>query len=206
MIELEKNGLNLEILEKLSFESTLERNLKNNLHKFSKDTLFNEIISVIRFYENNEILDDIAADYRIKSLDSCLRKYDKYYPNMTVEKVFNDILGFRIITDDYEPIFGDELPEHIRIVDIRNGKAVDDGYRGIHLYYQKSHKYYPIEIQINSYYDRQLNNWLHKYLYKYDYGNEVGKELRISYESGQIRNEREFEEALKRVLFNSKKI
>ena len=41
-----------------------------------------------------------------------------------------------------------------------NGKAVDDGYRGVHVYYQKSGQHYPIEIQFNTLFDRQLNNWL----------------------------------------------
>ncbi len=31
-----------------------------------------------------------------------------------------------------------------------NGKAADDGYRGVHAYYQKSGKHYPIEIQFNT--------------------------------------------------------
>lgn len=46
------------------------------------------------------------------------------------------------------------------------GKANDDGYRGIHVYFQMSGSHYPIEIQYNTYYDRQFNNWLHKYICK----------------------------------------
>ena len=42
-----------------------------------------------------------------------------------------------------------------------HGKSVDDGYRGVHLYFQKDNLHYPIEIQFNTLYDRQLNNWLH---------------------------------------------
>lgn len=34
---------------------------------------------------------------RIKSIDFCLRKYEKFYPEMRLEKVFNDILGFRML-------------------------------------------------------------------------------------------------------------
>ena len=49
------------------------------------------------------------------------------------------------------------------------GKAIDDGYRGVHVYYQKSGRHYPIEIQFNTLFDRQLNNWLHDYLYKKNY-------------------------------------
>lgn len=42
------------------------------------------------------------------------------------------------------------------------GKAYDGGYRGIHAYFQIDGFHYPIEIQYNTYYDRQFNNWLHK--------------------------------------------
>ena len=55
---------------------------------------------------------------------------------------------------------------------------MDDGYRGVHLYFQLDSNHYPIEIQFNTLYDRQLNNWLHDYLYKKTYSNEVGQQLR----------------------------
>ena len=42
-----------------------------------------------------EILSDIALDYRIKSLDSIIMKYDRYYPDHQTRKVFNDIHDFR---------------------------------------------------------------------------------------------------------------
>ncbi len=74
----------------------------------------------------------------------------------------------------------------------------------MHVYFQKNSKCYPIEIQFNTLYDRQLNNWLHDYLYKKAYPNEVGRNLRSMYEAGKIRNEKEFEEALKDVLSGCK--
>ena len=40
---------------------------------------------------------------------------------------------------------------------------------GVHLYFQMDNDHYPIEIQFNTLYDRQLNNWLHDYLYKKAY-------------------------------------
>ena len=63
------------------------------------------------------------------------------------------------------------------------------------MYYQKSGKHYPIEIQFNTLFDRQLNNWLHNYLYKKSYPIETGCIMREKYESGLIRNENEFKEA-----------
>ena len=81
------------------------------------------------------------------------------------------------------------------------GKAIDDGYRGgVHVYYQKNGKHYSIEIQFNTLYDRQLNNWLHDYLYKKEYPIEIGKIIRDKYEKGFIRSKNDFEEALKNVL------
>lgn len=86
------------------------------------------------------------------------------------------------------------------------GKAHDDGYRGIHVYYQLSSYHYPIEIQYNTYYDRQLNNWLHKYVYKRNYSNEIGCILRKEYEGGKIRTEKDFLEVQNHVLSDSKEI
>ena len=69
----------------------------------------------------------------------------------------------------------------------------------------KKARHYPIEIQFNTLFDRQLNNWLHDYLYKRDYPMETGKMIREKYESGLIRNENEFKEALNNVLSGSER-
>ena len=204
--ELEKNGLSVQILQQLSYESKMERSLVNSLRKFNKEDLFREISEMIRFYQEADILDSVDLDYRIKSEDSCIRKYNKFYPEMRLEKVFNDILGFRMLTDSYESLLKNEIPEGVRVVDMSRGKANDDGYRGVHIYFQQSHFYYPIEIQANTYYDRQLNNWLHKYLYKKEYPDSVGRMLRSEYESGKILSEKQFEEVLSNVLSHSEGI
>ena len=163
MEELEKNGLSMEVLEQLAYETQMEKSLKNTLHKFDEEKIFQEISDIIEFYQDCHILDDIALDYRIKSMDSCVRKYQKYYPNTPI--------------------------------------------RGIHLYYQPSHRVYPIEIQVNTFYDRQLNNWLHKYIYKRGYPDNIGKALREAYECGKIGDDEEkFQEVLNHVLSNRQEI
>lgn len=154
--------------------------------------------------DEQEILSSIALDYRVKSVDSILLKYERYYPDHQTRKVFNDILGFRAFCDSYDQILEEESSQ-FRIADMSSGKAVDDGYRGVHVYYQKSGKYYPIEIQFNTLFDRQLNNWLHDYLYKKDYPIETGRIMREKYESGLIRNEHEFKEVLNNVLSGSER-
>ena len=190
---LKMNGLSLEILDALSFQSSMGIPLKKNLHYFDKDLLIAELMAMTDWLDEQEILSEIALDYRVKSLDSILLKYDRYYPNHQTRKVFNDILGFRAFCDEYDQIFEEAAPQ-FRIADMSDGKALDDGYRGVHVYYQKSGKHYPIEIQFNTLFDRQLNNWLHDYLYKKSYPIDTGRIMRENYESGLIRNEQEFKE------------
>jgi len=201
---LKMNGLSVKILDALSFESHLESPLKKNLHYFDKDLLIDELITMTEWLDEQEILSGIALDYRIKSLDSILLKYNRYYPDHQTRKVFNDILGFRAFCDSYDQILKEKTSQ-FRIADMTKGKAADDGYRGVHVYYQKSGRHYPIEIQFNTLFDRQLNNWLHDYLYKRDYPMETGKMIREKYESGLIRNENEFKEALNNVLSGSER-
>lgn len=90
---LKMNGLSVKILDALSFESHLEIPLKKNLHYFDKDLLINELVSMTEWLDEQEIFSGIALDYRIKSLESILLKYERYYPNHQARKVFNDILG-----------------------------------------------------------------------------------------------------------------
>ena len=201
---LKMNGLSVKILDMLSFESHLRIPLKKNLHYFDKDSLIEELMEMTEWLDEQELLSEIALDYRIKSLDSILMKYERYYPDHQTRKVFNDILGFRAFCDSYEQILEEKSPQ-FRIADMTKGKSVDDGYRGVHVYYQKSGRHYPIEIQFNTLFDRQLNNWLHDYLYKKNYPIEIGKIMRDKYESGFIRNEHEFKEVLNNVLFDSKR-
>ena len=204
--ELIKNGLSITALENLSYKSSLGKSLANSLRKFKKDAIFDEIESIIQFYQESEVLEEIDLDYRIKSKDSCLRKYQKYYPEMRLEKTLNDILGFRMLVNNYDDLIAELDMFKIRIADMSGGKSIDDGYRGIHIYYQIDHSCYPIEIQANTYYDRQINNWLHKYLYKKEYPNAIGRILREKYEAGKIINEKMFKEELENVLFSSKEI
>ena len=79
-------------------------------------------------------------------------------------------------------------------------------YRGVHVYFQLSSFHYPIEIQYNTYYDRQLNNCLHKYVYKRRYKNQAGYCLCQEYECGKIKNESEFREVLENVLSDSEEV
>ena len=201
---LEKDGLSIETLTALSYRTSLDVNLKRNLHHFDKETLLKDVDDVISFLDKQgEILDGIAIDYRIKSEQSAHHKYERYYPDALAEKVFNDLLGFRSLCDSYVDVLSLADEPGFRVADMSAGKANDDGYRGVHVYFQVGHNYYPIEIQYNTYYDRQLNNWLHSFLYKKGYYNSVGKIMRTEYELGNIKSDIDFEEVLKDVLSRS---
>ena len=196
------NGLSKDILDKLSYKSNLGISLKRNLHYFNKEDVINEMICFVNWLKNQPLLEDVPIDFRIKSIESIGSKFDRYYPDHQLRKVFDDVLGFRAFCDSYDDVLKLDFP-NIRIADMTKGKANDDGYRGVHVYYQRDPNYYPIEIQFNTLYDRQLNNWLHDYVYKKNYPLSVGKELRRQYENGNIKNVEEFEEVLENVLHSS---
>lgn len=124
--ELQKNGLSVNILRELSYESKMGKSLVNSLRKFEKEALFEEVSEMIRFYQEAEVLDNVDLDYRVKSEDSCIRKYNKFYPEMRLEKVFNGILGFRMLVDNYNSLLEGKIPEEVRIVDMSHGKALAD--------------------------------------------------------------------------------
>ncbi len=198
---LEKDGLSIEALTALSYKTSLDKSLKRNLHHFDKDDLLKDVDDAISFLDNQgELLENIAIDYRIKSEQSAHHKYDRYYPDTLTEKVFNDLLGFRSLCDSYSDVLALSEEANFRVADMTQGKANDDGYRGAHVYFQVDHFHYPIEIQYNTYYDRQLNNWLHSFLYKKGYDNSVGKRMRQEYELGNIKSDIDFEEVLNNVL------
>ena len=200
---LQRDGLTIELLQSLSYKSEIGISLKKNLHYFDKEALVKELIKINEWYDECAELHELALDYRIKSIQSAIMKYNRYYPDHQARKVFDDLLGFRSLCDNYDDVLALMDVEGIRVADMSKGKAKDDGYRGIHVYFQLSGNHYPIEIQYNTYYDRQFNNWLHKYIYKKDYDDSVGRQLRNLYESAKILTEQDFKEELKHVLSNS---
>ena len=196
---LRRDGLSLELLSSLSYRSELGISLKKNLHYFNRDELLDELNRVRKWYTSLGVLADLPVDYRIKSAQSISFKYDRYYPDHQVRKVFNDLLGFRSMVDSYDDILGAE-EACLKVVDLSCGKSVDDGYRGVHVYFTRKPGYYPVEIQYNTYYDRQVNNWLHKHVYKRFDNPDIGFELRLAYERGCIHSEGDFVRRLDDVL------
>lgn len=191
---LERDGLSVELLSSLSYKSELGISLN-----FDRDLLLAELFAARRWFNSVAILPSLPVDYRIKSKQSIVLKFDRYWPDHQARKVFNDLLGFRSMCDSYDCLESLDSGQ-FKFVDISHGKSNDDGYRGVHIYYVDEPRCYPIEIQYNTFFDRQLNNWLHKYVYKLYADCTIGAELRSLYEVGKIRSESEFLEELDHVL------
>ena len=59
---LELNGLSVEILKELSYESNLGMSIKKNLHYFDRDILLKELFDMAEWYDEQILLEDVALD------------------------------------------------------------------------------------------------------------------------------------------------
>ena len=84
---LQRDGLTIEVLSKLSYKSELGINLKKNLHYFEKEQIFAELVKVNSWYDEFDELHDLALDYRIKSVQASILKYYRYYPDHQARNV-----------------------------------------------------------------------------------------------------------------------
>ncbi len=187
-----------EILEQLSYKSKLETSMGRTLKYFDKASLIAELEDVVDWLNMNEILYSIGIDFRIKSYVSIHEKYERYEDSdLRLSKVFHDLLGFRVFCKSYEKFLSNTHPL-FKIVDMSKGKKNDDGYRAVHIYFQRRDgKYYPIEIQVYTIFDKKFNEWLHIHLYKNKkYSADIGRCLRKKYESNLIKSEDDFKAAL----------
>ena len=184
-----------ETLDALSYRSTLGRSLKQiSLRATPLETILEDIAKYRASYIDTLVQENLIGS-RFKSDDSIIRKYEKTLrTNGGFKQCFNDVLGFRLRFEEYPS----EFPDYFRIVDLRSGKLVDDGYRAIHFYYQRDTLAYPIEVQLWCGNDYYFNLWSHKYVYKYRTP-ETGKKLYQEYAEGKIRDERDFLKRLREI-------
>lgn len=177
-----------EILDMLSYRSTLGQSLKQiSLRSTPLERILDDIAKYRSSYIDVLVQENLIGS-RFKSEDSIIRKYKTTLcAGGGFKQCFNDVLGFRLRFDEYPK----EYPDYFRVVDLRNGKKIDDGYRAIHLYYQRDRLAYPIEVQLWCGSDYLFNIWSHQYVYKYKTPN-IGKMLYQEYSAGTIRTEQEF--------------
>ena len=120
-----------EILDVLSYQSQLKRSLKQiSLSQTPLEEILEDIGRYRASYIDVLVQENLIGS-RFKSEDSIIRKYEKTLKNNGgFKQCFNDVLGFRLKYETYPT----EFPEYFRVVDLRSGKKIDDGYRAIHLY------------------------------------------------------------------------
>lgn len=121
-----------EVLNMLSYRSALGRSLKQiSLRSTSLEQILDDIAKYRSSYIDALVQENLIGS-RFKSEDSIIRKYEKTLcTGGGFKQCFNDVLGFRLRFDEYP----EEYPDYFRVVDLRKGKRIDDGYRAIHLYY-----------------------------------------------------------------------
>lgn len=119
---LKKDGLSFALLRKLSFRTRLEENLAQAISCLDEAFLTEELKNIVIWYDSSDILSGLPIDYRIKSLQAILRKYQRASGESRVERVFNDILGFRTLCDNYEEILRLREAKNISVADMSNGK------------------------------------------------------------------------------------
>ena len=154
-----------DILEQLSYRSTLGQSLKQIPLRGMPLALILDDISKYRSSYIDVLVQENLIGSRFKSEDSIIRKYKRTLQSGGgFKQCFNDVLGFRLHFDKYP----EEYPDYFRVVDLRQGKLVDDGYRAVHLYYQRDNLAYPIEVQLWCGADYWFNLWSHCLLYTSD--------------------------------------
>lgn len=174
-----------EMLKALSFRTSLNR----STNKLSIDE---DILRVVEadaqsykaVIETSKCLDRFLC--RVKTPDSIRRKIERRQ-GANFQSVFNDLLGIRIEVNSYDI----EIPEYYRVVDMREGKSNNDGYRAMHLYYKLDNFHYIIEVQLWSKEDYKFNLWSHTYGYK-SVEQYILLELRERYDLGYINSYDEY--------------
>ena len=80
--------------------------------------------------------------YLSRAGNQAMLKYERYYPDHQTAKVFNDMLGLRTLCNSYGEMIDMAVLDKIRVADMTGGKTRDDGYRGVHVYFQMSSFHY----------------------------------------------------------------
>lgn len=207
-----------EDISSLGSNTNLDSSLKNSLSKFLRKhseeelltDLYNAIVDGLQTMTTTRLssgfLSHPDVHWRVKTPISTKTKLNRNKDRNAerpIEKIFNDLIGIRLILSDYDvwEQVKTKLPHNVTIVDLRNGKRPDDGYRAIHVYFQQDHRHYPVEIQFVSEHDFIFNEWQHDYLYKNRSINQsIGLKLRELYELGEITTEKEYEDALENLI------
>lgn len=202
--------LDWEDLSLIGGATGLDLSLKNSLSKFLRnygehdilEDLYHAVTLGLSNLQESGIFDGFVSnpDIEFRGKTNIIQhKLDRHHIHSAgrpLEKVFNDLIGIRIIVEDYsvwESVKHKFDSSVCTVVDMRCGKFPDDGYRAVHVYFQADHLHYPVELQFVSEHDSQFNAWQHDHAYKSSWFDpSVGKKLRELYDDGKIQTEDEY--------------
>ena len=103
---LYRDGLSVEILQSLSYESKIGINLKKNLHYFNQQVLFKELESIESWYDSMDLLHELALRLSYKKHSVCNYEISSILSRPSeLEKFLMIYLGFRSLCDEYDSIF-----------------------------------------------------------------------------------------------------
>lgn len=177
-----KTGITLYNLKKVEVRNIIQLSENDSLEI---DRVFYEYIinyksELIHLYA--DIIKELSENFggikgRVKNEDSIINKLQKKRSEengaFSINKVLNDLLGFRIIDQNY----GDNIKHIIEILDMlkRDGfrfqhkERINGDYQAYHIYFMgKDAKYFPLELQIWDTKNETTNLDSHE-VYKKDY-------------------------------------
>lgn len=190
---------NLDYFDRTTIENSFGKSLKQIKLKDinNMDTIVHDINKI----SQNFIIPQFQElEWRLKAIESATLKINKYKKLerstnnfYRLNSCLNDLVGFRIKSnDDKNTLFRELLgQDKFRVVNLLDGKQIDDGYRALHLYREISGLYYPVEIQIWFSEDYEYNYWMHKYAYKILNDTKMSSLFRM-YKEGKINSEIDF--------------
>jgi putative GTP pyrophosphokinase len=181
-----------EMLMELSFESGFDKSLAN---LSVREVSVSDVVSLIRRfaeYMQSRVVLLNGLEYRIKSDESAVLKYNKYVlRGAKIGLVLNDLLVIRIHCKTYPT----EFPPFFKVIDLRSGKERFDGYKAVHLYFQASNRHLPIEIQLWDKRDGTFNDYSHQVGYKVTPDNVLAA-ARLAYDAGRIKSLEDFQNTI----------
>jgi ppGpp synthetase/RelA/SpoT-type nucleotidyltranferase len=179
-------------IKNIQNEYNFDLSFSKNVEKYDLNTVYQE--NIVKYFEYvtlsesiNSCLDDLSKfinedfqfSYRYKTYESIKNKWNKYKKcKRPLKKVLNDLIGFRIILrisrDSLNEVINDYYSNNnIKIVNFyKKQEDVDNGYRGLHLYYRLNGKNFTNELQIWTIEDSILNFYTHELIYKKGFGEE----------------------------------
>ena len=209
------NTINL-ILNNLDYfdSTTIENSFGKSLKQIKLKDINNmdTIVHDINIISQNFIIPQCQElEWRLKAIESAALKLNKYQKLEKTTNNFyrlnsclNDLIGFRIKSNDDKNTLFQELlgQDKFRVVNLLDGKQIDDGYRALHLYREISGLYYPVEIQIWFSEDYEYNYWMHKYAYKILSENKMNSLFKM-YKEGRINSEIDFIKSIESLKENN---